>query len=344
MTDKFDYRICLGGQTASSQDKENERLLLSLNVCLSMGGVGGVCELLFGDPDNTPPQTGDTLSVELDIGGGAQRVFTGIVDTVRLDVSSQHITAYDSLRKLAKLETESSYENVDVDFVVKDLFKLAGVDVGRVAKGFKLASYVLVKNPGVLRQLLELADWCGADLHTDGEGKVHFTTPTEQGAEHAFEFDENVLRLELQATPPVYDSVEVFGEGAAASQGAEKFYWLANDMSGVSGKAVIDAQGTVKAGSSGQCPRHLKLGVVRSGEVAQQVAEAQLRALAARWLRGRLEVFGTPKVLPGDRVKINRIPPRHAAAKLMQGPHTLRVRQVRHLLSRNRGYVTCLEF
>ena len=338
------YRIRIGGQTASSQATENERLLLSLSVRLDMGGAGGDCELLLGDPENTPPQTGDPLSVELDDGDGAQKVFTGVVDTVRIDTSGQYVVAYDGLRKLACLETEASYENVDVDFVVKDLLEQAGITAGRLAKGFKLASYALTHRPGALRQIQELGEWCGADLYTDGAGKAHFVTPSEQGAEHTFQFASNVLRLELRATPSIYDSVEVVGEGAAASQGADKFYWLAKDLAGVSGKAAIDAQGKVTAGRLGQRPRRLILGAVRSGETAQQVAEAIIQALAARWLRGHLEVFGAPKVQPGDRVKINGIPARHGAASLLQGSHTLRVRQVGHFLSRNRGFVTHLSF
>jgi len=344
MTGSLAYCIRIGALTISNQATGNERLLLYLDVRLGMDGVGGVCELLLGDPENVPPQIGDTLSVELNVGEGAQTVFTGIVDTVRVDITGQSVTAYDSLRKLVGLETESSYENVDVDFVVKDLLQQAGVSVGRVAKGIKLVSYAIVKNPGALRQVLELADWCGADLYTDGAGKAHFTTPAEQGAEHLLEFGQNVLRLELQATPPIHDSVEVFGEGAAAGQGADKFHWLANDMAGVSGKAAIDAQGMVTAGRIGKCPRLLKLGAVRSGEAAQQVAEAQMRALSARWLRGRVEVYGMPKIFPGDHVKINSVPARHSVAKLLQGQHTLRVRQVRHFLSLNRGFLTCLEF
>ena len=134
------------------------------------------------------------------------------------------------------------------------------------------------------------------------------------------------------------------GEGAAASQGADKFYWLVKDVAGVSGKAAIDAHGVVAVGRSGSSPRHVKLGAVRSGEAAQLVAEAQMRALAARWLRGRVDVLCAPKVLPGDQVKINGIPPRHGAASLLQGPHRLRVRQVRHILNRKHGFVTHLGF
>jgi hypothetical protein len=154
----------------------------------------------------------------------------------------------------------------------------------------------------------------------------------------------NVLQIEIQATPPVHDSVEVFGEGAAGSQGADKFCWLASDLTEVSGQAAIDQQGAVAVGRTGQRPRRVTLGAVRSGEAAQHVAEAQMRSLAARWLRGRIEILGRPGVLPGDLLRVAHVPPAHAAADLLLGPHALRVRQVSHVLSRRRGFVTRMEF
>ncbi len=338
------YRIEIGRQIASSGRADNERQLLSLLVRLGMDGAGGVCELLFGDPETPAPQAGEPLRVELDAGDGLRKVFTGTVDAVRIDVSGQHVTAYDDLHKLSRFEAEASYENVDVDFVIKDLLQRAGVATGRISRGFNLPSYVLTRSPGTLRQVLELADWCGADLFGDSEGKAHFATPAEQGSVHGFDFATNVLQIGIQATPPIHDSVEVFGEGAAGSQGADKFCWLATDLAGVSGQAAIDTQGEVAIRRTGKTPRRLTLGVVRSGETAQHVAEAQMRALAARWLRGRIEVIGRPGVQPGDRVRLTGIPPRHAAAGLLQGPHALRVRQVSHLLGRRRGFVTRMEF
>jgi hypothetical protein len=344
MTAALAYRIEIGRQTASSDAVGNERQLLSLLVRLGMDGTGGVCEIRLGDPEAPAPQAGEPLRVELEAGDGLRKVFTGTVDTVRIDATGQHLTAYDDLHKLAGLETEASYENVDVDFVIKDVLQRAGVATGRITKGFHLPSFALTRCPGALRQLLELAGWCGADLFGDSEGRAHFVTPAEQGAAHAFDFAANVLQIEIQATPPIHDSVEVFGEGAAGSQGADKFCWLANDLAGVSGQAAIDPHGEVAVGRTGKTPRRLTLGVVRSGEAAQHVAEAQMRALAARWLRGRIEILGRPGVLPGDLLRVAHVPPAHAAADLLLGPHALRVRQVSHVLSRRRGFVTRMEF
>lgn len=344
MTTATSYRIQIGKQTISSNTKENERLLLSLCIRLGMDGFGGSCEMTLGDVQNTLPQTGDSFSVELDIGNGVQAVFTGVIDSVCINSSSLSIIAFDSLNKLLTFRTEASYENVDVDFVVKDVLQQAGVNIGRVVKGFRMASYVLTRNTGALAQVLELAQWCGADLYTDGKGKAHFITPAEKGKELTFHFATNIKQMEIMVAPPVHDSIEVFGEGAASSKGAEKYYWLTKDLSGVSGKSAIDEQGVVSTGKLGKRPRHLNLGAVRSGESAQYVAQACMKAQAARWLRGRMAVFGTPGVLPGDTIKIENIPDKHQAALLLQTRHSLRVRQVKHSFNRTLGFMTQMEF
>jgi hypothetical protein len=173
---------------------------------------------------------------------------------------------------------------------------------------------------------------------------VHFTTPAEGGAKHGFRFTENVLRLELQAVPPRWDGALVHGEGAAASKGADKAHWLAKDLTGVTAKAALDAQGQVTAGKEGAHARRWVLGAVRSAEAAGAVAQAQMKAAAARWLQGFIEVFGEPAVMPGDAVTLTGIPQNHALAGLLQGPHQLRVRGVRHRLTRQGGLVTRMEF
>jgi hypothetical protein len=338
------YRITIGSQSLSNKATDNERLLLSATIRLAMDGHGNSCELLLGDAENIAPKLLDNVTVELDAGTGMKKIFTGTVDTVRINATEQRITAFDNLNQLGRLHTEASYENVNADFVVKDLLKQADISAGTINKGVKLSALVISKNTTALSQLLQLASWCGSDLYSDGEGKAHFTLVKETGKECSFQYGINVQRLELQATPPAYDSVEIMGEGAASSQGAEKFYWLVKDLAGVSGKAAIDAKGVVKTGQLGKKPRRLILGAVRSGETANQVAENTMQALAGRWLRGKMVVTGAPQIQLADSVKISDLPDKHSATSLLQGGHTLRVRGICHTLDRKRGFMTEVEF
>jgi len=338
------YHIKIGSQTASSNARENDRLLLSLIAELNMDGVGGRCSVELGGTQYKTPPPGDAVSVGLDGGDGMVAVFTGEVEAVQVGATSQRIYASDGLVKLGRLDVEAAYEDVNVDFIVKDLLQQAEVDAGKVEKGPKLASYVLHRGPRALRHIQHLAEICGADFYSDGEGKAHFTVPAKGGADHSFLYGENILSLDLQHPPPVHDSVEVWGEGAASSKGADKFYWLATDLSGVSDKAAVDDDGKVSTGKPGKRPLHITHGAVRSGETAQALAKAHMAALSARWVRGRLKVFARPGVEPGNLVEIKDLPEDHAAAGALKDNRLLRVRRVSHQLDRNQGFVTRMDF
>jgi hypothetical protein len=183
---------------------------------------------------------------------------------------------------------------------------------------------------------------CGADLFTDGDGKVNLAVPKSGSSDHSFRFGETVLAMELRRAPAAFDGVEVWGEGAASTKGTDKAHWLSTDLSGVSGKASIDSGGAPQS-SSGTRTLRVSDGAIRSGGVAQDTATAWAKALASHWLEGTIEVFGAPEVEPGDLIEITDLPREHGATKLLEG-HLLRVRAVRHTLDRDRGLRTRLEF
>ncbi|MFO1432391.1 MAG: hypothetical protein U1F76_19995 [Candidatus Competibacteraceae bacterium] len=344
MAQAIAYRVKSGGHTAASRAQESDCQLLSLRVDLDMDGVGGHCAIELGD-STIAVQPGAAVKVELDAGDGMLPVFTGQVDNVRIGASSQWLLADDSLAALARLDLEAAYQDVKAGFIVKDIFQQAGVTAGEVVDGPQLPTYVLHRGPRALRHLQTLAELCGADLYTDGQGRVHCAVPRTGGtAEQTFRHGENILTLDLHLMPPAYDSVEVWGEGAASSQGADKYYWLVTDLTGVNGKAALTANSQVNPGSLGKLPRPIYQGAVRSGEAARGVAEAQVKALAARWLRGHIEVYGTPGVEPGHRVQIVGLPTDHSATAVLASGHLPRVRRVQHRLDRQRGLLTRLDF
>ncbi|MFZ2725366.1 MAG: hypothetical protein WAX77_03850 [Methylococcaceae bacterium] len=346
MTDNaLGYRITIGSQTLSHKANDNERLLLKAVVQLSMDGYGNRCELLLGDAENTAPKAQDAVTVELDNGAGMKKVFTGTVDSVSITATQQRVIAFDALNRLNNVYVESSYEKVDVGYVVKDLLSQGSVSVGTIETGFKLSAWLAYKQIPALAHLQQFAYWCGADLYSDNTGKVQFTLAKNTGTAHSFQYGQAVRELSLYEQTPLYDSVEVIGEGAASSQGAEKFYWLAKDVSGVSGKAMIAVKtGQVSTGKLGNKPRRLVLGAIRSQESAKQVAENILQALASRWLSGRLLVMGSPEIQLADSIKVTDLPKQHSAVSLLNSEHKLRVRGIRHTLDRTVGLMTELTF
>ena len=340
------YRIKLGSQIASSSLSESTQQLLSLKVELTMDGVGGSCEIELAGGNNTATaaKPGDEVTVDLDSGNGKVRVFTGEVEMTQAAATTQRVIANDSLVKLTNLEVEAAFEDVNVDFIVKQLLSEAKITAGKIDKGPKLASYILHRGPRAFRHIQHLAELCGADFYSDGEGAAHFVSPQKSGADHNFTYGENVMALDLYTLPPVFDSVEVWGEGAASTKGADKFHWLATDISGVSAKAMLSDDYQLQSGKTGKRPRQINCGALRSGEAAQQVADGQITSLATRRIKGYLKVFASPSVEPGDHIKITDLPQEHAAAEALRADSVLRVRRVIHEMDRRRGFVTRMDF
>lgn len=336
------FRIQLGDAIASSTASESTRQLLGLLVELDMDGPVAHCviELAAG----APPATGDAVEVKLDAGSGLTAVFTGKVASVEAGTVGLRIAAHGAFTALGQTEVEGSYENVSADFIIKDLIGKAGATAGTLAKGPTLAFWTLHRGPTALGHLRGLAALCGAGLFADGEGAIHCTTPQPGGTEHRFTFGETVIELAIRQCPPTFDSVEVWGEGAASAKGADRAHWLSTELSGVSAKACITPDGKVQAGKLGERPLRLRDGALRSGEAVEAVAKAWASGVAARLLRGSMEVFAAPTILPGDRVEITGLPDGHPAAALLGEGVRLHVRGVRHHLDRQRGALTRLSF
>jgi hypothetical protein len=338
------YKVRIGAYTASHKAQDGDRLLLSLVVEQTMDGIGGHCSAELAGADFEPVAVGDKVEVQLDSGDGAVTVFTGKVTGGGLTATTQRVEAQDGVAALARVEVEAAYEDVALDFIVKDLLQQGGASAGSICKGPNVPSYAVHRQPRVLAQVWRLAQACGADVYASGDGKVQVATPDQAGTEHRFRFGESVRALDLAAIVLPWDSVEVWGEGAGSAKGSDKSHWLCTDLSGVSGKAAVDDKGVVTTGKLGSRPLRVRDGALRSGGAAQDSAKARMGWLASRRVGGRIEVNGTPAVQPGDTVGIDKLPAAHGLSKLLAASGALRVRGVRHWLDRELGLVTRLSF
>ena len=338
------YQAKLGSYSASNKAQDGDRLLLALLVEQSMDGIGGRCVAELSGAGFDPVAIGDAVEIKLDAGAGAFTVFTGKVSASQTSATSQRIEAQDGVADLARVELESAYENVALDFIIKDLIAQGGASAGKVCKGPEVPAYVVHRQPRLLGQLRRLAQACGADIHADGAGKVNVSTPEQTGDSHEFTFGESIRALELGAWLLPWDSVEVWGEGAGSAKGKEKSHWLCSDLSGVSGKAMVDDAGKVSTGKLGSRPLLVRDGALRDGGAAEDSAKARMNWLVSRRIGGRIEVNAAPQVMTGDLVKIAKLPSEHGAAKLLAAGAKLRVRGVQHRLDRDQGLVTRIDF
>lgn len=337
------YGARIGGYTASSDARHADRLMPSLLVERGMDGPGRCVAELAG-PLFAPVAPGEAVTIELDGGGGKFTVFTGEVYASTATATGQRVHAADALAKLATTEVERAYESSRADFIARDLIARADAVAGTIAPGPLFDTYVVHRQPRALRHLGTLAALSGADVWTDGGGKVQLGLPKTGGGDHCFTLGEDILLLDLHAAPPAMDGVEVWGEGAADAKGAPAAHWLSTDLEGIAAKAAVGTEGEVREGGTGTRPQRRTEGALRSRESVKGFAAAWARSRAARLVRGCIEVVGAPEVEPGDLVVIRGLAPEHGAARLLEGGRTLRVRTLRHVLDRARGFRTRLEF
>lgn len=338
------FKIKIGSLDAGSDPKTSAAQLLKLRVTLTMDGAGGRCTLALAATDFTLPKPGDRVTVALDAGDGAADVFTGQVVDVAATADEVRVDADDGLGKLARLEFEEVFEKQTAGKIARALLDAAGLTAGTVADGPSFPSYVLHRGPRALAHLQRLAEQCGVDVFTDGAGKVHFAGPAQKGKQHAFKAREHVLAVQLRRVTPARDGVVVWGEGAASKKGEARGHWLADDLTAVSGKAGVGADGTAKKGSAGQRPHSVFDGAVRTGQAAGDLAAARALARATRSVRGHVDVLGAPSVVPGDTIKLENLGDGMAALADIAGTTGLRVRQVCHTLAAAAGFTTRLEF
>ena len=344
MSEKLIYSLNIGGEQISNKNRTGDRWMSSLTVDSEMNGIGSECVVELVAPDEALPKGNDPLEVKMDAGDGEKVVFKGNITQVRVTPVSQIVTATTGFEALAQVDYRAVYENSSVDFIVKELIQQGGLQAGTIETGPELSGYVLFEGPRVLGHIRRLADLSSKDYYTDLEGKFCFTGPDTKGETHTFQYGLDVYELDLKQNSPVFDGVEVTGEGAAGTEGAEKYYWLSDDLSGVCGKASLDDKGNVTTGKSGKRVNRFFSGALRSQEAAENIAESYLKKVYVESVKGRLKAHGRLGIAPGDRVKFSDFPTGHAYSKLLENSDGLRVRHVRLLLNSEDGFVTYLNF
>jgi hypothetical protein len=140
------------------------------------------------------------------------------------------VLAHGAFTRLGQTEVEGSYENVSADFIIKDLIGKAGATAGTLAKGPTLAFWTLHGAPPP-SATCAASPPC-AERACLPTARAPSTAPRPaRGTEHRFAFGETVIELAIRQCPPAFDSVEVWGEGAASAKGADRAHWLSTELS-----------------------------------------------------------------------------------------------------------------
>lgn len=334
------YRVRVGDLTIAS-DARGGPQLLRLTSALTMDGVGGRARLGLVLGEVRPPRLGASITIDLDGGGGADRVFSGTLRAIRGAPAALCIDAADGLATLAGRSFVGSFQEADAAAIARAILDAAGLKAGALASGPTFHRYVAHPGRSALAHLQELARRCGLDLYTDREGAVTMTQPTRCGRTRQLQFPGEPLTFALERRALATDSLIAIGEGASSTRGRGREHWLADDLGPVTASARIDADARVGDGR-GVHPDRVVDGALRSGEAAATIARERVASLAARACAAQLTLAGDPTIALTDLLEVKVAPRFTALAAVVDGAR-LRVRGVVHRLDPRRGYTTEVE-
>jgi hypothetical protein len=256
----------------------------------------------------------DPVELVVNIGDGDEKVFTGILSSLRRGLAGTTITAVSALGRLARRWPSQSFENATAGTIIRDLADAAGVETGSIADGITLRFYVADPSRNAAEHALRLASWSGAMLMATPEGKLSATVVDASRAEIALRYGREIsaFHIDDSGTPP---EVTVAGESGVSDAGSADSLRLTTDFFGSSGR------GRPRAGQL--CDWEPAL---RTTDAASSATAARRRGLFALQRSGHLKAFLQPRLRPGAVIEIQDLPSPHS-----KGPY--RIEAVRHRIS-----------
>jgi len=173
-----------------------------------------------------------------------------------------------------------------------------------------------------LEHIRSLAVRDGMDFYFDTDNKLTLKASNTSGPSHTFQYGRDILELQLLRRQAGSDHVRVYGESPASGQGADNWHWVAKDISPFQGE-----------GGAGLRTLTLQDRVLRTKDAADRLALSKLAATQSYATRGWLKILGNPNVKLADIIVIEQ-----AERPELNG--RFKVTSVRHMLSKQAGYVT----
>lgn len=287
--------------------------------------------------DRSGVAVGDACTIALGLDDTPQRVFTGTVVEVRPDTAGAGVLAAGVMSALLDLRVASTYSQVTLGSVVRNLAGQAGMVAASVADGPMLPRLVLDVRRSALEQLRDLAARFGLDLFADRDGGVVLQElPSGSGTPGCaalaagtsvppggLRWGAELIAAQARHRPVPWDAVTVGGESPSSTCGSGATAWLTADDDAARGE-------------SGSGARSLLLidPVARTKDLARDLAAGTRRFTARTAAVVEVTVPGRPGPDLGDGVSVSGAPD-----DLLGGGH---VRGLRHRLDARTGFTTRL--
>jgi len=322
---KPSYKISIGSTTIDSEKPFNGRLV-SIFTEKSLVTPADVFEIVLSIPSELQIKKTDKVSIELGYSDKLMKVFSGSVDRIIPDITHVVVSGLSPFTALLSLRKDVKRLNQKSGEIVSYLANEAGVEILRIDDGFELPYYVIDSRKNAYEHCIGLAKRNGFDLYCDEEGKLVFRKYSKTRADHTFTYAKDILTVQVDSSSPLYKGVEVYGESTIGSKGKDSWCWYSKDF-------------TSNKGLEGEEKKSLLIqdSIIRTKDAALACAQAKLNFMEKSSVFGSATVQGNPEVKLGDAVEFKECP-QDELNQLFQ------VRQVRHILNKNSGFITEIGF
>jgi phage protein D len=321
------YKLTIGRKVVDTTDEPKASTVVDLNVALDIDTPADSFTLVFGNVGTFKPAREDETKIELGYAdnGGFKQVVVGKVSIVEPDLTTTRVTGFSAADALLRTFVNQTYEDKTAGAIVRDLANQAGVAVAGADDGISFPAYVIDGRRSVYRHLYDLAAFCGFDVYLNSDGKLVFEKFLNGKTVHLFDFAKNIVALDVERTPPLAGLVETWGEGVAANRGEDAWAWVTTDFRGSSGSA----------GTGALLLREQP--ALRTKEAARTAANAALKNIQRRTVRGQLQTIGRPEIKLGDAIRLRGMTDDALNT-------TFQVRSVLHRITKIGGFTTTVGF
>ena len=259
---------------------------------------GSADELRFAMAINAGLDIDQGARVNLDLGwcDKGTTVFQGTIESLEYTLNEVHAIACGAQKDLIQTRIDETFIDQNAGDVVQSLAGKAGVQMGRVDQGIRLAKYHADGSATLFEHLQELARLCGVDVFTDDAGKVNFTKREAFTADYTLQYGINLLDARIRHGKSAVGAIEVVPESAASQEGDEASSWLVKNSRDIAAK---EGDGGVRRFSAALCT---------TKEAAETAAKAYQRDLQRRAVQGKVVIMGQPAACPGQVVELTDMP------------------------------------
>ncbi|CAB1074481.1 hypothetical protein D1AOALGA4SA_2300 [Olavius algarvensis Delta 1 endosymbiont] len=332
------YNLSISNWTVSSTNDVRTEFI-ELATCLSLNSPNDNCYIKFYDPhsDSILNQSliqvrgneivkGDPVIINISVGDVTDNVMTAGVISVDLSFGQVMIFGSTNSQNLTNSYLNQTYENQSMSQIVKDMADQGGVGTGVMEIGSDYPYFVVHESKSVWQYCRELAHRDGLDLYFDTGNKLTMEKFNKSSADHVFTYGQDILDLQLNSHQTPKEQIRVYGESPASNQGPDTWHWIVKDISPFQGEV-----------GNGTKMLSIQDGALRTKDAADNLAKAKFGAMKDQSVWGRLKILGNPAVNLMDAIEIKDAPRGE-----LNG--LFKVTSVRHLYSKQKGYVTFIGF